>query len=154
MQVPDSLCSFWRLRREDCLELSLPPLREGWLVQRHPGWRADVTGLATNTRVTGGGRVHSVLSGSYRAGILLCNPHEFLSFVLCMKWWKWSNLSLECLVWVCAFVCGLCSVSFMCVWNLCTRITAMFVRGLTGRLICSPHKWLWSDNNTNIVHKR
>jgi hypothetical protein len=27
------------------------PFREGWLVQRHPGWKADVTGLAANTRV-------------------------------------------------------------------------------------------------------
>ena len=107
-----------RLRRDHCLELSLPPLREGWLVQRHPGWKVDVTGLAANTHVTGGGRAHCFLSSAHRAGILLCNPHEFLSFVLCMKWWKWSNLNVECLVWVCACVCGLCSLLFMCVWNL------------------------------------
>lgn len=64
-----------------------------------------------------------------------------------MKWWKWSNLSMGCFVWVCACVCGLCSVLFMCVWNfwffVAQGLPPCLWQGLSGCLICWPHEWLW-----------
>jgi hypothetical protein len=71
-----------------------------------------------------------------------------------MKWWKWMNLSMECLVLVYACVCGLCSVSSMCVWNLWFFVAQGLPPCLWQDCLAVwsvwPHKWLWSDAVTSV----